>query len=112
MIDDHVIMGHEDGPSSGKFTRKFMKRDFVIKFMNTFVNVLFSVRAFLVAKVLSSSGTQRNWERVDWRSLGVWNKGIRFPPNRKGTRRVHLSQMVASRKGRSYTTSNRSSGIG
>ena len=40
-----MIMGHEDGPSSRKFTRKFMKRDFVIEFMNTFVNVLFSYHA-------------------------------------------------------------------
>ena len=32
----------EDGPTLGKFTKTFTKRDYVIKFMNTFVNGLFS----------------------------------------------------------------------
>ena len=31
----------EDGPASGKFTKTFMKRDYVVKFVNTFVNGLF-----------------------------------------------------------------------
>ena len=31
----------EDGPALGKFTKTFTKRDYVIKFMNTFVNGLF-----------------------------------------------------------------------
>ena len=31
----------EDGPASGKFTKTFMQRDDVIKFVNTFVNGLF-----------------------------------------------------------------------
>ena len=31
----------EDGPASGKFTKTFMKRDYVIKLTNTFVNGLF-----------------------------------------------------------------------
>jgi len=37
-----MITDHEDGLDSGKFTKTFMKRDYVIKFMNTFVNGLFS----------------------------------------------------------------------
>jgi hypothetical protein len=32
----------EDGPASGKFTKTFTKPDYVIKFMNTFVNGLLS----------------------------------------------------------------------
>ena len=37
-----MITDHEDGPASGKFTKTFTKRDYVIKFMDTFVNGLFS----------------------------------------------------------------------
>jgi len=36
-----MITDHEDGPASGKFTKTFMKRDYVIKFMNRFVNGVF-----------------------------------------------------------------------
>jgi len=35
-----MITDHEDGPASGKFTKTFMKRDYVIKFMNKFVNAV------------------------------------------------------------------------
>jgi len=35
-----MITDYEDGPASGKFTKTFMKRDYVIKFMNKFVNVV------------------------------------------------------------------------
>jgi len=31
----------DDGPASGKFTKTFMKRDYVVKFVNEFVNTMF-----------------------------------------------------------------------
>ena len=69
------------------------------------------VRAFLVAKVLSSSGTQRIWERVCLRSLGNWNEA---DPFLHGPKRDPKSLSISDgrvQKGRSYTTSNRSSRI-
>jgi hypothetical protein len=43
-----MITDHEDGPASGKFTKTFVQRDYVIKFMNKFVNAMFSYHDLFV----------------------------------------------------------------
>jgi len=38
----------DDGPASGKFTKTFMKRDYVVKFVNKFVNTMFLYHVLFV----------------------------------------------------------------